>query len=85
MKIVFTKHARRKFEIHKAAGWKFSDKDIRQAIKKPYFSEINKERGVKIVLEEWDKQHDLRVICKDEGGIITVVTFYPVEKGRYAK
>lgn len=85
MKIVFTKHATGKFETHKTAGWNFSREDIKQAIKKPYFSEINTERGVKIVLKEWDKNHDLRVIYKDEGGIITVVTFYPAEKGRYLK
>lgn len=85
MKIVFTKHAKRKFAIHKVVGWNFSNKDIKHAIKKPYFSEINEERGVRIVLEEWDEKHDLRVIYKEEGGIITVVTFYPVEKGRYAK
>lgn len=85
MRIVYTKHAKRKFGIHKAAGWNFSNKDIKQAIKKPYFSEINEERGVKIVLEEWDEKHDLRVIYKEEGGIITVVTFYPTEKGRYIK
>ena len=80
MKIIFTKHAKRKFKTHKAGGWNFSDKDIKEVIRRPYFSEINEERGIKIVLKRWDLRHDLRVIYREEGGIITIVTFYPTEK-----
>jgi hypothetical protein len=85
VKIVFTKHAFGKFKTHLAAGWKFTRKDIKSVIKKPYFSEENEERGVKIVLKKWDHKHDLRVIYKEGNAIITIVTFYPTEKGRYLK
>lgn len=83
MKIVFTKHAKGKFKTHKIAGWNFSQKDVRQAIRNPYFSGIEVGRGVKFVLKTWNSGHDLRVIYKEENGIITVITFYPTEKGRY--
>lgn len=85
MKIVFTKHALRKFKTHEAAGWKFSKKDIKETIKSPYFSETNVERGVSLVLKKWDTDHDLRVIYRQDNDIITVITFYPTEKGRYVK
>lgn len=85
MKIFYTKHAERKFEIHKAAGWNFSKRDIKEAIKEPYFSETDEERGVKTALKETGKKYDLRVIYKEEDDIITVITFYPTEKGRYIK
>lgn len=85
MKIVFTKHAERKFEIHRLAGWNFPKKDIQEAIKKPYFSETDEERGVKIALKEAGKNTDLRVIYNEKDDIITVITFYPTEKGRYSR
>lgn len=88
MKIVFTKHALGKFKTHLIAGWKFTRKDIKAVIKKPYFSEEDTERGergVRIALGRWDHEHDLRVIYKEENDIITIVTFYPTEKGRYSK
>lgn len=85
MKIVFTKHAKHKFQFHKDLGWKFSVNDVKSAIRKPYFSEFDEDRGVKIVLKRWGEVHDLRVIYTEEDDIMTVVTFYPTEKGRYAK
>lgn len=85
MRIKFTKHALEKFLSLEKEDWKFSPRDIKNAIQNPYFSEINEERGVIIVLKRWDRKHDLRVIYKEEGVIITVITFYPAEKRRYAK
>ncbi len=85
VKIIYTKHAKRKFKTHRAGGWNFSNKDIIEAIKKPYFLEINKEKKVKMVLKKWDENHDLRVIYKEENDIMTVITFYPTEKSRYVK
>lgn len=85
MKIAFTKHALGKFKTHLAAGWKFTRKDIQAVIKKPYSLEKNEERGVKIALRRWDDKHDLRVIYQEENAIITIITFYPTEKGRYSK
>ena len=85
MKITYTKHALEKFKIHEAAGWKFFRKDISETVKNPYFLFKDENRGVNLVIKRWDGGHDLRVIYKEEDGIITVITFYPTEKGRYAK
>lgn len=85
MKIVFTKHAKRKFKFHRELGWKFLVSDIKSVIQEPYFSEFDEEREVKIALKSWDKNHDLRVIYEEKDDIITVITFYPTEKGRYTK
>lgn len=85
MKIIFTKHALGKFKTHLAAGWKFSQIHIKETIKKPDFSNKDEERSVKFVIKRWDSEHDLRVIYKEEDGIITVITFYPTEKGRYIR
>lgn len=83
MKIEFTRHALGKFKTHLAAGWKFTQRHIKETIKKPDFADEDEERGVKFAIKRWDSEHDLRVIYKEEGGIITVITFYPTEKGRY--
>lgn len=85
MKIVFTKHALGKFETHLSAGWRFTYQDIKKVIKKPDFSDKDEKRGVKIVIKEWDPEHDLRIIYTEKSDIITIVTFYPTEKGRYIK
>lgn len=83
MKIIFTKHAKDKFKTHKLAGWKFLQRDIKEAVRNPYFTGAEEGRGVKFVLKSLDKNHDLRVIYKEEDDIITVITFYPTEKARY--
>lgn len=70
MKIVYTKHALRKFKIHD--GWKFSKNDVKNAIKKPYFIELDEETGNKMVLMKWDIEHDLRVIYKERDDIIVL-------------
>ncbi len=85
MKIVFTKHALGKFKTHLSVGWKFSRSHIGETIKKPDFANEDEERGVKFAIKRWDSEHDLRVIYKEEDGIITVITFYPIEKGRYTE
>ncbi len=85
MKVTYTKHAKRKFGFHKKLGWKFSRADVKRVIQEPNFSNIDIDRSVKIALKRWDSEHDLRVIYKEEDGIITVITFYPTEKGRYTE
>lgn len=85
MKIVYTEDAKRKFKFHRLAGWKFSIKDVEQVIKEPYYSDFDNEREVYAALKNLDREHDLRVIYKQENDIITVITFYSTEKGRYVK
>lgn len=39
--------------------------------------------GTRIVVGSLDDKHDLRIIYVQGDDIITVITFYPVTKGRY--
>lgn len=83
MKIVYTKHALGKFKSLAKLNWKFTRKNILAAIENPDFYLEDKERKVLIVLKSIDTNHYLRVIYAKQGGIITIVTFYPSVKGRY--
>lgn len=83
MKIVFTKHAERKFDFHKQFGWYFKVSDIENVLTNPDY--IGKDNDAKFALKKFDKEHDLRVIFIEEGGIIRVITFYPTKRGRYEK
>jgi hypothetical protein len=83
MKIVFTRHAERKFEFHEQYGWYFKVNDIENALNNPDF--IGEEFEAKFVLKKLDETHDLRVIYTEDSGIIRVITFYPTTRGRYEK
>lgn len=85
MEITYTKHALLKFKFLASIGRKFSKVDIRNALENPDYSDTDEERGAEVVLKKIDEKHDLRVIYKKHDGIITVITFYPTEKGRYLK
>lgn len=85
MRIVFTKHALKKFGFHKQAGWSFSRTDIKETIQNPHYFEILRERSVESAIKKLDQKHDFRVIYRKEDDIIIIVTFYPTEKGRYVK
>lgn len=82
MKIVFTKHALEKFRSLVLLGWKFSKKDVKEALVNPDYSYEIEERDVWIALKEIDQEHNLRVIYKKDHDIIIIITFYPREKGR---
>lgn len=83
MKIVYTKHALGKFKSLRKLNWHFTRKDIAKVIKNPDYSLEDKERGVFIVSKRIDNKHYLRVIYTQRNGIMTIVTFYPTNKGKY--
>ena len=85
MKIVYTKHAKNKFEYAEELNWRLDEKDIKEAIENPDSHTTDQENGVEIVLKEFDARRNLRVIYAKSYGIITVITFYLVMKGRYEK
>lgn len=83
MRIVFTKHATRKFKFHRQYGWHFKVKDIKEALYNPDYSRVDKKSGEKFILKKIDSEHDLRVVFGRENDIIRVITFYPTRRGRY--
>lgn len=84
MKIVFTKHAKRKFKFLRELNWSFKADQIKNFLQNPdYLTEDS--NGVKSAMKELTPRLDLRIIYSEKGGIITVITFYPAPKRRYRK
>ena len=82
MRIIFTKHAEKKFGFLKELGFNIKRGFVEESLKNP--SKIQKGySGTKVILKKIDETHNLRIVYSDEGGIITVITFYPVRKDRY--
>ncbi len=84
MKVVFSGHALKdKFAIFKERGLNFTQKQVRAVIKDPDHVDKVSDFPKVIVSKGFDENHILRVVYKQEGGIIKIITFYPAEKGRY--
>lgn len=83
MKITYTKHAKNKFNYAEELNWHLSEKDIKAALQNPDFHSIDTEKDVEIVLKDYDKNRNLRVVYSRVDDIITVITFYLARKGRY--
>lgn len=82
MKIIFTDHAKVKFEILKRHGFEVSEKQVRDIIEKP----DTKSKGRKdrfIVQGTVDDTHVIRVIFEIESTNIKIITFYPARRERY--
>ena len=84
MKVVFTKHAQKKFKFLKELGWNINPKIIKEGLNNP-ISIHHSYSETKTALYSINKTHNLRIVYVKENGIITVITFYPVAKGRYDK
>lgn len=83
MKIIFTKHALEKFKHPSLIKLGVQKSHVKLALEAPDYSGEIKERKVKFSLKKLDDKHNLRVIYKDEDGIMIIVTIYPIERGRY--
>jgi len=82
MKIIFTNHAKVKFEILKRHGFEVSEKQIRDIVEKP----DTKSKGRKdrfIVQGPVDDTHVIRIILEIESNNIKIITFYPARRERY--
>ena len=81
MKIVFTSHAKDKLKSKDIKGLRINKKILIEVIHKPIAVNLNlnPHRSVGRLTEELS----IAVIWKKENDIITVITFYPAEKGRY--
>lgn len=84
MKIVFTKHAKKKFKFLKELNWNFKVGQIKSFLQNPDYLTTDS-NGVKSVMKELTPKLDLRIIYSEKGGIITIITFYPAPKRRYRK
>ena len=84
MKIVFTTHAAvDKFKMLKKHKFDVDKNTIENVIKNPDHEDKESDKPKIIASKQIDPKHVLRVVYKQEGDIITIITFYPAEKGRY--
>lgn len=84
MKIVYTSHASKKFTFLKELGWDMMPLMVDNVIKHPSVKQ-NGYAGTTIATGPVNVAHELRVVYSQVGDIITIVTFYPIKKGRYDK
>lgn len=82
--IIFTKHARNKFEVLKRHKFLIAEKQVLKTVEKPDL--IDKSRlPLLIAQRKIGRNHVLRVVYKQEFGIIKIITFYPARKKQYEK
>ena len=84
MKIVFTKHALEKFNHLSVVKLGLKRKHIKEALVNPD-KILEDEPNVKLLLKRIDERHNVRVVYKEIDDIMVIITFHPVEKGRYEK
>ena len=83
MKIIYTRHAKRKFKILAKVGVKLTRINVVTTICNPENLDRKSDYPKKIASRTLDEKHILRVVFKTEGDKITIITFYPAKKGRY--
>ena len=82
MKIIFSKHAKWKFEVLRRHGIIITKKTIEDAVARP----DNVELGLKetmIAQKRLDEEHLIRVIYARKDNDIRVITFYQSRRERY--
>jgi len=82
--IYFTKHAKEKFEILQKHQFSVSKEKVIETIKNPEIIDHSR-LPLLIAQREFDKTHVLRVVYKQEEGLIKVITFYPGRSKQYEK
>ncbi len=82
--IYFTHHAIEKFEVLKRHGVSVAKDLIIEILQSPDLVDHSR-LPLFIAQGALDSMHVLRVVYKQAGGDIIVITFYPARKGKYAK
>ena len=82
MKIIYTSHAKKKFNYLKELSWNFKPQDIKKVLTDPTIARKG-HADRKIAIGKLDENHELLIVYVETSDIITVVTFYPITKGRY--
>ncbi len=83
MRVIFTRHAERKIKDLEALGIYIENSLIKKILAQPIHLDITSDHPKKIASGEFDTTRILRIVYKEENGIMTVITFYPAKKGRY--
>jgi len=82
--IIFTRHAKNKFEILKRHKFLITKKQVLRTVEEPDL--IDKSRlPLLIAQRKIDKRYVLRVVYKIENGNIKIITFYPGRRKQYGE
>jgi hypothetical protein len=84
MLIVFTKHALDKFETLKIHKFIVFKKKVVETLENPDLIDYSR-LPLLIAQSKFDRTHVLRVVYKEEKGIMKVITFYPGRLRNYGK
>ena len=82
IKVIFTPHARKKFEVLKRHNFTVSESQVTETVQKPDKVDSGK-KGRKIAQKGISTRHVLRVIYEEKDERAEVVTFYPGRRERY--
>lgn len=83
MKIVYTKHAAKKFRDLAELGIHITKQRISKMCRNPAKIDAEIDFPQVIIEGKLDHKHNLRIVYREQDGIITIITFYPTKKGRY--
>lgn len=83
MKIIYTKHATKKFDDLAQLGIVISKDDLLRIIKNPLYVDSLSDFPNTIATGDLFIFYVLRVVYRAESDKIIVITFYPARKGRY--
>ena len=82
--IIFTKHAKDKFEVFKRHKFLITGKQVLKTIENPDL--IDESRlPLLIAQRKIDRTRVLRVVYKKEFSVIKIITFYPGRRKQYEK
>jgi len=82
--IAFTRHALNKFEILRRHGFFVSEKQVLEVVTNPDLIDYSR-LPLLIAQGRIDKSHVLRVVYKEEGEMVKIITFYPGRSKQYEK
>lgn len=84
MKIVFSRHAQEKFQVLARHGLYIERHMVVDAVQKP--AHLDYSRAPLVIAQiPLDRTHVFRVVYKQEGNQILVITFYPGRIKQYGK
>jgi mRNA-degrading endonuclease RelE of RelBE toxin-antitoxin system len=80
--VVYTRHAEEKFEVIKRHGFEVIRKQVEETLAAPDMV-IPQAKGRMIAQRHIIKRHVSRLIYRQEGEDLVVITFYPGRRERY--
>ena len=85
MTIRFTKHALEKFNVLRKHGVLITEEKVLMTVTNPEFIDRQSRAPLMISQSVLDQRRVLRVVYRQEGENIVIITFYPGRKSQYAK